>query len=87
MKTHYKIYFIERLLIFLFLFSFSMPYVRVGFEGLVWPKEYLRNPTHLPTIVEISLIFYFFIILMLFIANKLINIKKRVIILTLIVLI
>jgi len=41
-----------------------MPYVRVGFEGLVWPKEYLRNPTHLPTIVEISLIFYFFIILM-----------------------
>jgi len=63
MKTHCKIYFIERLLIFLFLFSFSMPYVRVGFQGLVWPKEYLRNPTHLPTIIEISLIFSFFIIL------------------------
>lgn len=71
---YYKTSFIERISIFLFLSSFCMPYLRIGQQGIIFPKQYILNPTNVPHIFEVILIFNF----LLLIIYKKININSFV---------
>lgn len=58
-----KYFSIENIFLLFFLLCFTMPYVRVGWEGLVWFKEYKENPTGLPRIIELSLLLLLFLLI------------------------
>jgi hypothetical protein len=51
----------ENIFLFIFLLCFTMPYVRVGWEGLIWQKEYQENPTGLPRLIELSVLLLLFL--------------------------
>jgi hypothetical protein len=52
---------IENISLLFFLLCFTMPYVRVGLDGLVWAKEYQENPTGLPRIIELAVLLLLFL--------------------------
>ena len=63
-RGQYQYFSIENIFLLFFLLCFTMPYVRVGLEGFVWPKEYQADPTGLPRIIELAvLLLLFFLIL------------------------
>ncbi|MFZ5908150.1 MAG: O-antigen ligase family protein [Nitrospirota bacterium] len=56
-----KHFYIENISLLFFLLCFTMPYVRVGLDGLVWAKEYQENPTGLPRIIELAVLLLLFL--------------------------
>jgi hypothetical protein len=72
MKNTSKYITLENIFIFLFLLTFVMPYIRVEWGSIVYPKEYGENPTGLPRIIELSLL----LLLCVQIVTKRITINK-----------
>ena len=72
MARRWKFLHIEQIFVFLFLLTFTMPYVRISLKGIVWPKEYVQNPIGLPRIIEISLL----LLLVIMISIKRVSLGK-----------
>ena len=55
---------LEKFLLSSFILSFAMPFIRISYNGVLWPAEYLQSSLSLPRLIEVILILFFLLLLL-----------------------